>query len=128
MAFITKAKILEHSRTATLQKRLGADSILKEEASVTKRAYDIFLSHSFSDKDTILGAKRFVEDKGFTVYVDWVDDRKPDKSKVTQETANVLRDQMNRCKCLIYAYSTNTSQSRWCPWELGYFDGKNGKA
>jgi hypothetical protein len=35
---------------------------------------------------------------------------------------------MNKCSCLIYAYSPNVTQSRWCPWELGYFDGKNGNA
>ncbi len=69
-----------------------------------------------------------MEDKGLTVYVDWIDDRKLDRSKVTKATASGLREQMNRCKCLIYAYSPNTIQSRWCPWELGYFDGKNGRS
>jgi hypothetical protein len=128
MPFITESQVRRLAANATLSKSVRADSILKEEAAVKQAAYDIFLSHSYGDKEMILGIKRFVESKGFSVYVDWVDDKQLDRSKVTKETASVLREQMNRCKCLIYAYSPNISQSRWCPWELGYFDGKNGKS
>ena len=128
MAFVTESQIRQYAASATLDKMVRADSILKEEAAVKRTAYDIFLSHSYSDKGMILGVKRFIESKGFSLYVDWVDDKQLDRSKVNKETASVLREQMARCKCLIYAYSPNIAQSRWCPWELGYFDGKNGKS
>ena len=30
---------------------------------------------------------------------------------------------MKACDCLLYAFSENAKNSRWMPWELGYFDG-----
>jgi hypothetical protein len=33
---------------------------------------------------------------------------------------------MNQCKALLYAFSENASNSKWMPWELGYFDGIKG--
>ena len=41
---------------------------------------------------------------------------------VTPETAMVLRERMKQCKSLIYTFSENASDSKWMPWELGYFD------
>ena len=35
---------------------------------------------------------------------------------------------MAESKTLIYAFSENSSESRWMPWELGYFDGIKQKA
>ncbi len=39
------------------------------------------------------------------------------------KTAQILRTRMKACKTMIYAVSKNSSESRWMPWELGYFDG-----
>lgn len=129
MSFVTKAQIRDRADNAKLAKnQTRADSILKEEASVARSTYDVFLSHSYLDKDDILGIKKFIEEKGHSVYVDWIDDRKLDRTKVDKETASLLRSAMNKCACLIYAYSPNITVSRWCPWELGYFDGHNGNA
>ena len=50
------------------------------------------------------------------------------RNKVNRTTAAALRSSMDICRCLIYAYSPGVSNSKWCPWELGYFDGKKGKA
>ena len=30
-----------------------------------------------------------------------------------------------QCDALFYAHTPNASLSRWCPWELGYFDALN---
>jgi hypothetical protein len=30
---------------------------------------------------------------------------------------------MRQSKSLIYAFSENSTSSKWMPWELGYFDG-----
>lgn len=35
---------------------------------------------------------------------------------------------MKSSKCLAYLTTQNIANSKWCPWELGYFDGlKNSK-
>ena len=82
----------------------------------TTKSYDIFLSHS-----SIAGLKLLLNDMGYSVYVDW-NDEKIDPNNVTPETAAILRERMKQCKSLIYAFSENASNSKWMPWELGYFD------
>lgn len=87
----------------------------------TVTLYDIFLSHSSRDKELIAGLKLILEDLGFSVYVDWNDDAL-DPNDVSPETAEILRERMKQCKSLVYAFSENASNSKWMPWELGYFD------
>jgi len=87
----------------------------------TTKSYDIFLSHSSKDKELIAGLKLLLNDMGYSVYVDW-NDEKIDPNNVTPETAAILRERMKQCKSLIYAFSENASNSKWMPWELGYFD------
>ncbi len=87
----------------------------------SSKMYDIFLSHSSKDKELIAGLKYLLNDMGYSVYVDW-NDEKLDPNNVTPETAAVLRERMKQCKSLIYAFSENASNSKWMPWELGYFD------
>ncbi len=31
---------------------------------------------------------------------------------------------MNQCKALVYAATDSATNSKWMPWELGYFDGR----
>lgn len=88
--------------------------------------FDIFLSHCFKDAPLILGIANHFEKRGLTVYIDWIVDRQLDRSKVTPETASLLRERMGQCESLIYANSTSSPMSKWMPWELGYFDGSKG--
>jgi hypothetical protein len=94
------------------------------------RKYDIFLSHSYADKDLALLLKKEIESMEsnvYKVYLDWDDDPELDRTHVTQETAEHLRKVMRDCKCLFYAISINSKNSVWMPWECGYFDGLKGK-
>lgn len=102
------------------------DSIL--ERTATWKGKDVFLSHSFADKDLVYGAARFLEKYGYTVYIDWRDDGNLDRSAVTKATAAVLRERMRSCKSLIYAYTQGAATSKWMPWELGFKDGQNTRA
>lgn len=86
-------------------------------------SYDIFLSHSYTDRAIIPALKKELENFGYTVYVDWIDDKLLSRENVSKDTAKVLQKRMKQSKCLIYATSENSSTSRWMPWELGYFDG-----
>jgi hypothetical protein len=85
--------------------------------------YDVFLSHSYHDADVIYGIKKIIESLGLKVYVDWIDDAGLDRGTVTSGTAQILRQRMRTCSCLVYVHSVNATQSVWMPWELGYFDG-----
>jgi len=107
----------------------SANRILVEAAKSfgTARAYDIFLSHSYADAAVILGLKTKLEDFGFSVYVDWLEDSELDRSSVSPATAAILRERMRACRSFLYASSPNAISSKWMPWELGFFDGHNGK-
>lgn len=41
--------------------------------------YDIFLSHSFDDARVVKVIKELLEEKGFKVYVDWIEDEHLDR-------------------------------------------------
>lgn len=93
--------------------------------SATK-TFDIFLSHSSNDAELVEGLKLEIEDMGYTVYVDWIEDPQLNREKVTKETAELLKQRMKNSTALIYAFSENAAASKWMPWELGYFDGIKG--
>jgi hypothetical protein len=97
-------------------------------AYTTAKTYDIFLSHSVRDAELILGMKGTLEDLGYSIYVDWIEDPQLDRSKVTPATADKLRQRMNSSKSLFYVTTANSDASKWMPWECGYFDGKKEKA
>lgn len=99
---------------------------MHKQASVA--AHDIFLSHAFDDRELILGVALTLEDLGYTVYLDWRDDPALDRKNVNRTTALKLRERMRNSKCLFFATTDNTSNSRWMPWELGYKDGHNNRA
>lgn len=86
--------------------------------------YDIFLSHSYTDKKVILGLLRVLtEDFSYSVYVDWINDQELDRTSVNRDTAEQLKYRMQCCKCLFYATTENASSSKWMPWETGLMDG-----
>lgn len=124
MALLTESGVRALARRAELVK--SAESTRRADAQTSQGSYDIFLSHAFRDREVILGTKRYIQDMGYSVYVDWIDDRSLDRGAVTTYTATVLKTRMKNCKCLLFATSENSEESKWMPWELGFKDGQNG--
>lgn len=119
---------LFESRRYTASANSAAEILANEARSFASvKTYDIFLSHSFKDGELIYGLKAELEKRQLTVYVDWIEDPQLSRENVTKDTARTLRDRMKLCTALLYATSQNTQDSRWMPWELGYFDGVTGK-
>jgi hypothetical protein len=112
----------------TIEKGIITESIRAQLQAPATKVYDIFLSHSTNDAEEVLGLKLTLEDLGYSVYVDWIEDPQLDRSNVTKATADKLRERMKSCKSLFYAYSVNATNSKWMPWELGYFDALKDKA
>ncbi|WP_460629754.1 hypothetical protein [Intrasporangium mesophilum] len=124
MPFYTKSEIRGRGLTASAGPRSASESLRKSaDGRQPGQRYDIFLSHSSRDAELILGVKLLLEEQGQSVYVDWVDDPQLSRAHVTAATAVVLRNRMRSCESLIYATSEAASNSRWMPWELGFFDG-----
>lgn len=89
--------------------------------------FDIFLSHSYTDRNIIPQLKKDLERMGYKVYVDWINDKLLSRENVTKETAELLQKRMTQSKSLFFATSENSPSSKWMPWELGYFDGMKNK-
>ncbi|WP_407278965.1 toll/interleukin-1 receptor domain-containing protein [Aromatoleum evansii] len=126
--YFTKSEARTAARTATIAKSQvvkASAQILKEDRQATRdsESFDVFLSHSITDADLVLGVKRLLEARGLKVYVDWDTDTQLDRSTVSSETAELLRRRMRQSASLIYLATEAASTSKWMPWELGYFDG-----
>ncbi|AXX85706.1 toll/interleukin-1 receptor domain-containing protein [Aliarcobacter skirrowii] len=120
-----KTNYLYNSKSYDNSLRMG---LLSESSSIninsiSQDSFDIFLSHSYADREIIPALKNELESYGFSVYVDWITDKLLSRDEINKKTAEVLQTRMKQSKCLIYATSDNSQKSRWMPWELGYFDG-----
>lgn len=131
MAMFTEAALRSRAQRDLYSAYAGkraSDILLQESRSFSDaRSYDIFLSHSFRDAELILGLRNELVDLDFSVYVDWIEDPTFDRSNITPETAAQLRRRMRRCASLLYAVTEGAIDSRWMPWELGYFDAFKGR-
>src|ERR1044071_4972633 len=85
--------------------------------------FDIFLSHCFRDWDYVSGLVKMLKEMEYSVYTDPDADSDLDRGAVTPNTADILRQRMRNSRCLFYAVSGTSSESKWMPWELGYSDG-----
>ena len=43
-----------------------------------------------------------------------------------QKIAEKVKDAMNKSDYILYAHTHNSIDSKWVPWELGYFDSNKG--
>jgi hypothetical protein len=119
-------RLNEVAAASGVSTRSIAESTLSKSAGRALRTkFDVFLSHSMDDAQYVLGLKTMLEREGLSVYVDWIDDADLDRNKVTRATASRLRERMGRSNDLFYAWSPTSRESRWMPWELGWFDGHN---
>lgn len=131
MPLITRASLRRGgiTKAAVILERQAKSISLRQE-------FDVFLSHNYADAhdaqalnaaDLLALKEKLENDHALSVYVDWVVDRRLDRSRVTSRTASLLRARMDHCCCLLYATSERAEMSKWMPWELGYFDGKTGR-
>lgn len=125
MALLTVADAYAAAGRVTQQTRKNEAAIIEDfqKSASVKTTFDVFLSHSSTDRTFIIGARQLLVEQGLSVYVDWIDDRQLDRSNVTTQTAAVLRKRMQQSSSFLYATSTNSVNSKWMPWEIGYYDG-----
>lgn len=128
--YFTKKEARDAASRQVTRLRKSASVILDESIAKTNDydQFDVFLSHSMRDAELVTGIKTILEERGLKVYVDWINDKAMDRTKVTPETAAILRKRMKQSATLLYVATESAGGSKWMPWELGYFDGlKNGK-
>src|SRR5580704_12890593 len=90
-----QASRLNESTANALRKSMSASAALS--------SFDIFLSHSYLDKELIYGISNYLERLGYSVYVDWREDAQLNRDNVTKETAELVRGRITQSKSLFFA-------------------------
>ena len=100
--------------------------LIKKNQSLLYQKYDVFLSHSSKDEQELLRIKATLNSQGFTVYVDWVNDREM-LNRVNQDdnTWNALYMRMDQSSRLLYVMTDNSIDSCCTKREVMYFKEKN---
>lgn len=128
MPYLTESEVYARASQTTQGLQKSAALVLKDHRATDQDSFDVFLSHSTAEPEqALLGIKGYLEDLGLKVYVDKYSDPHLSPDSVTKDTAEVLRRRLRQSQALLYVYSRHSSKSRWMPWELGFFDGYNGK-
>lgn len=81
-----------------------------------------FLSHSHKDAMLALGLQDLLNNQGWDVYLDWQDHAMPETPDA--ETAFNIKTAIVRADWFLFLATQNSMTSRWCPWEIGFADGK----
>lgn len=104
----------------TLFSVVRESSVLVEEARQQGKQ-TAFLSHSYKDRELAKRVQSYLQSKGWQIYVDWQDTSMP--AKPNRATADKIKRRIKQLHWFLYLATANSSNSKWCPWEIGYADG-----
>lgn len=83
-----------------------------------------FLCHSHLDQELARGLVQWMANLGISVYIDWADQEMP--STPNRTTAERLKERILDADSFLFLATRHSMDSRWCPWEIGFADGKKG--
>lgn len=100
-----------------------AEKLKTTDKSIQKiKKYDLFISHSYLDREIVLKIVRKMNSCGLNCYVDWTADSNfLKRSLVSDFTKEVLKTRMKNSKKLLYVSSSNSRASSWVDFELNYY-------
>ncbi|WP_372741804.1 toll/interleukin-1 receptor domain-containing protein [Neptunomonas sp.] len=85
-----------------------------------KNQQTAFLCHSHKDHELAKGLQVLMKEHGWNLYIDWEDSGMP--STPNKETANIIKTKIKTTDWFLFLATGNSTQSRWCPWEIGFAD------
>lgn len=129
MSLLVESTLRGLAQSRTTRAFDSASSVLAKSLkdAADSSSFDIFLSHSYLDKELIIGTLTYLEAMDYSVYVDWKQDSQLSREEITKRTAKILRKRLSQSRALFFVTTANAPNSKWMPWELGYMDGKSGK-
>lgn len=103
---------------ASRSARVVVAKSLYEAAAMHKQT--AFLCHSHNDQELAKGLQVLLKENGWDVYIDWQDNDLP--VSPDKETAKKIQNKINQTDWFLFLATSNSTNSRWCPWEIGYAD------
>ncbi|PTO51367.1 toll/interleukin-1 receptor domain-containing protein [Vibrio splendidus] len=88
--------------------------------AISKRQQTAFLCHSHKDHLLAKGLQNLLNENGWEVYIDWLDEELP--SSPDKETAAKIKEKIEQTDWFLFLATNHSTSSRWCPWEIGYAD------
>ncbi|MCR4674544.1 MAG: toll/interleukin-1 receptor domain-containing protein [Lachnospiraceae bacterium] len=86
------------------------------------KSYDLFISHSYLDREIVYDIVRKINKCGLNCYVDWTADSDfLKRSLVSDFTREVLKARMKNSRKLLFLSSSNSRASCWVDFELKYY-------
>lgn len=125
---ILNESMLRSAARDVYRNKTASEYLIESQNLEIEKKYDLFISHSFLDKDIIVGLSYYFNECGYRIYIDWIEDKDLDRECVTAKIANLLKQRIRQSEGLAYVATDNITNSKWCPWELGFADGMYGKA
>lgn len=113
---IPQAELIEFSRQQTTASLNESVKVAKSNSKQTA-----FLCHSHRDERLALGVQSWLHNQGWELYIDWLDasmNSTPDKY-----TAQKIQKHILSRDWFLYLATSNSTKSKWCPWEIGFADG-----
>lgn len=90
--------------------------------ALAKNSPTAFLCHSHKDQELAKGLQVLLAENGWNLYVDWQDKEMPENPD--KATAENIRNKIGVMDWFLFLATPNSTQSRWCPWEIGIADSK----
>lgn len=104
-----------------LQARMSDQQIAKSLSEAQRnRITTAFLCHAHKDRALVQGVVNLLRQAGWRVYVDWMDGSMP--SNPNRITADKIKKRIRDLDYFLFLATSNSMDSRWCPWEIGYAD------
>lgn len=99
---------------------------IRKYQSLLYQHYDVFLSHSSIDVNELLSLKSILNSQGYSVYIDWVNDRVMlNRDSQDDNTWNALYMRMDQSSRLLYVMTDNSISSPYTKREVVYFKAKS---
>lgn len=88
--------------------------------AVANHQQTAFLCHSHKDRSLVIGLQNLLLKHGWRLYIDWLDKALPETPDET--TASTIKLRIRQLDWFLFLATPNSTDSRWCPWEIGYAD------
>lgn len=97
--------------------------LIFEKQQILYKHFDIFLSHSYGRQSELLQTKNILNQQGFVVYVDWINDAEMlQREKQNDDTFKVLYERLKQSAALLFIQTELSIASKYCMDELNYFN------
>ena len=88
--------------------------------ALSRNQQTAFLCHSHKDKNLVEGLQNLLNESGWNLYIDWLDEDLPESPD--KNTALKIKNKIGQLNWFLFLATANSTGSRWCPWEIGYAD------